>query len=132
MTLEKEESPKVNVLVKDLTGAALGYAIGVAMEHNPSIGIGQDAIKYAYIYKANKGWVELRVEDWALIGPMIAEGVDVWADAREDEYHARRSAKERDNRLTHVTGRTPQEAIARCWVQAKLGKDNIDVPEEAL
>ncbi len=130
---EKEESKKVNVLVKDLTGAALGYAIGVAMDHKPSIGIGQDAVKFAFIYKYKEGYVDLRPNDWRVIGPMIAEGVDVWSDARDTGlFHARMSARVPGNMLTHVEGSTPQEAIARCWVQNKLGKDNIDVPEEAL
>lgn len=132
----------MKVKTADLTGPALDWAVGTALELPVEIcqifQYGRpNGEHYISIGETDKDGAEVDFEpseEWSQGGPIIEqEGVYLRANDTATEWAA---GALRKNRLDKKPGplfyaKTPLIAAMRCYVASKLG-DEVDVPEELL
>ena len=109
----------MKIKTSELTGAALDYAVALALGKRPSMFIFSQtgALAQEHRYSTN----------WSQGGPIIErEGIGVSPDTWLDWWVAQvKGGVYRDH------GPTPLIAAMRCFVASKLG-DEVDVPGELL
>jgi hypothetical protein len=124
----------ITVSTADLTGAALDWAVAVAVERfEPSIvpvaASHAGAIKFSILVNE---WRYSPSTDWSQGGPLIEQfGVDIEKDHDWSAFCLVHASDVTIERAATMDGATPLIAACRAIVAAKLG-DTVDVPEVLL
>ena len=112
--------------IKDLTGAALDWAVAKCEGREPFINTPYDGCSYT---DGGRGFVRRYSTVWEEGGPIIErERISIRQWTNVPIVHA---YMPQDNAPWQSDGTSPLIAAMRCYVASKLG-DEVDVPEELI
>lgn len=131
----------MKIRTSDLTGAALDWAVMIALGHKVFPAGDLNVGKFGPLFGKTEYGAALGVRrvrpstDWAQGGPII-EREEIGTkrrmpSMRGEEWEAAGSIGAKGAGYRHAVGPTPLIAVMRCYVSSKLG-DEVEVPDELL